>query len=404
MDLMVHDIDIARWLAGDVVRVHARTRGVELATGTPAEVVTATAVLTHASGAVSHISGLWGLPDQRFRTTFRVAGADGLLHHDSTAVPGFRITAQGVRAADEGIPGSPMTESPFLAELRDFVASLRPGGPEPRVSARDGVEAVRIAEAAVESSRTGRVIEIEEGSAMKVAVLSFAHVHAAGYLRRLSRMPGVEILGSDPDRDLAAPGGFPGRWIGKVVAQALPKADVQRFHDYGVRIYHPNYEVWDPYLFERYCPGKERYVGRDEWHRRILDSADVFGPRNVIPNFVAGVEMAEPFGFKTVDEAIDSTVEGLQYFMSRGITPRFTTWCPEPTTPLGKANPQGAPLEYHVRLLEAYRATMEANGLSSPPGYGPAGPGNAVFSVSSFMDSLPAEAAAPEDAIAPARG
>ncbi|HEX2093233.1 MAG TPA: hypothetical protein VHG28_12575, partial [Longimicrobiaceae bacterium] len=30
---------------------------------------------------------------------------------------------------------------------------------------------------------------------------------------------------------------FPGRWIGKVVAQALPRADVQRFKDYGIRIY-----------------------------------------------------------------------------------------------------------------------------------------------------------------------
>lgn len=184
---------------------------------------------------------------------------------------------------------------------------------------------------------------------------------------------------------------FPGRWIGKVVAQALPKADVRRFHDYGIRIYHPNYEVWDKRLFELYCPGKQRYVGREEWHRRILESAEVFGPRNVIPNFVAGVEMAAPFGFASVDEAIESTAEGLQYFMSRGITPRFTTWCPEPTTPLGRGNPEGAPLEYHIRLLEVYRATMEANGLTSPPGYGPPGAGNAVFSVSSFMDSLPAE-------------
>ncbi|MCZ9337151.1 radical SAM protein, partial [Streptomyces sp. TRM76130] len=169
-----------------------------------------------------------------------------------------------------------------------------------------------------------------------------------------------------------------------------PKPDVQRFKDYGVQIYHPNFEVWDEYLFKLFCPGKERYVGRDEWHRRILDSADVFGARNVIPNFVAGVEMAEPFGFKTVDEAIASTTEGLRFFMSHGITPRFTTWCPEPTTPLGKANPQGAPLEYHIRLLQAYRQTMEDFGLSSPPGYGPPGAGNAVFSVSSFMDSLPA--------------
>ena len=33
---------------------------------------------------------------------------------------------------------------------------------------------------------------------------------------------------------------------------------------------------------------------------------------------------------------------------------------------------------------------MDDFGLSSPPGYGPPGPGRAVFSVSSFMDSLPA--------------
>jgi hypothetical protein len=192
---------------------------------------------------------------------------------------------------------------------------------------------------------------------------------------------------------------FPGRWIGKVVAQALPKADVQRYHDYGIRIYHPNYEVWDKRLFEIICPGKERYVGREEWHRRIFDAAEVFGARYVIPNFVAGVEMAKPFGFATVDEAIASTAEGLNHFMSKGITPRFTTWCPEPMTPLGKDNPEGAPLEYHIRLLEVYRETLEKYGLKPPPGYGVAGPGNAVFSVSSFMDTLSPDAVTEEEAV-----
>ncbi|HET7554195.1 MAG TPA: radical SAM protein, partial [Gaiellaceae bacterium] len=181
---------------------------------------------------------------------------------------------------------------------------------------------------------------------------------------------------------------FPGRWIGKVVAQALPRSDAQRFKDYGISIYHPNYEVWDKRLFSLISPGKERYVGREEWHRRILDAADVFGPSHVIPNFVAGVEMAKPFGFESVDEALDSTVEGLDYFMSHGVTPRFTTWCPEPTTPLGRDNPGGAPLEYHVRLLGAYRDALARHDLEPPPGYGEPGVGKAVFSVSSFMDVL----------------
>jgi len=183
---------------------------------------------------------------------------------------------------------------------------------------------------------------------------------------------------------------FPGRWISKMVVQALPVDDVRRFRDAGVQIYHPNYEVWDPRLFSIICPGKEDYVGRDEWMARIVASADVFGPSQVIPNFVAGVEMAAPHGFEKVEDALASTGEGLDYFMERGITPRFTVWCPEPLSVLGRD--QGpAPLEYHVGLLRLWRETLLRHKLPAPPGYGLPGIGNAVFSVSSFMDALPGD-------------
>jgi len=181
---------------------------------------------------------------------------------------------------------------------------------------------------------------------------------------------------------------FPRRWISKVVVQALPQEEVQKLHDSGVQIYHPNYEVWDKNLFEILCAGKARYIGRDEWIKRILDAATVFEPANVIPNFVAGVEMSKPDGFETVDEAVHSTGEGLDFFMSHGISPRFTTWCPEPLSVLGK-DQGGAPLEYHVRLLRVYRDTHAKYRLPTPPGYGAPGLGRALFSVSSFMDILP---------------
>ena len=71
---------------------------------------------------------------------------------------------------------------------------------------------------------------------------------------------------------------FPGRWISKVVTQAWPVEDVKRLKAAGAQIYHPNYEVWDPNLFPKICPGKTRYIGRDEWIRRIVDAAEVFGP------------------------------------------------------------------------------------------------------------------------------
>lgn len=179
---------------------------------------------------------------------------------------------------------------------------------------------------------------------------------------------------------------FPKRWISKLVVQAWEEDDLKRAKDVGVQIYHPNYEVWDKRLFEKICPGKARYIGWDTWIERILISAKIFGSENVIPNFVAGVELAHPEGFATVDEAIRSTTEGLEFFMSQGISPRFTTWLPEPYTPLG--DKESAPLEYYLKLLRNYRELHRKYKLPIPPGYGPAGIGKAVFSVSAFMDVL----------------
>ena len=181
---------------------------------------------------------------------------------------------------------------------------------------------------------------------------------------------------------------FPGRWLGKAVVQALPIEQVKILKDAGYKIYHPNYEVWHKELFKALCPGKERQIGRDEWIKRILDAAGAFGPSNVIPNFVAGVEMSTPHGFKSVDEAIASTGEGLEFFMSKGIVPRFTVWCVEPNTVLEKTNAAPPPLEYYLRLLQVYRDTFHKYKLTIPPGYGEAGVGKAVFSVSAFMEVI----------------
>ena len=62
----------------------------------------------------------------------------------------------------------------------------------------------------------------------------------------------------------------------------------------------------------------------------------------------------------------------------------------------GTAKP---PLEYHIRLLEAYRDALARHGLRPPPGYGVAGAGNAVFSVSSFMDTLDPDEVTVEEAV-----
>jgi predicted dehydrogenase len=163
MDLLVHDYDYARYLAGDVESVWART--VRDASG--ADVDFGLAVLRHVSGAITHVSGGWVYPWPMFRTGFEIAGDGGLIVYESTdAVPvtPYLIGKRDEGAASTGLPDSPVAENPWALELADFVSSIQGGGP-PRVTAEDGLEAVRIANAVIDSSRTGRPVRLHPAAA-----------------------------------------------------------------------------------------------------------------------------------------------------------------------------------------------------------------------------------------------
>ncbi|MGX2993220.1 Gfo/Idh/MocA family protein [Streptomyces sp. JNUCC 64] len=151
MDLMIHDLDFARLVAGEVTEVSAGLTE-RPATAPDGPLMEGTAVLTHASGAVSRVHALWGHPDLPFRTGFRITGPGGVLEHDSGTPDGSGETSPE--------PDGPSAESPYLTQLREFAVALA-GGPPPRVSARDGVAAVRLATAAARSARTGRPVRLD---------------------------------------------------------------------------------------------------------------------------------------------------------------------------------------------------------------------------------------------------
>ncbi len=159
VDLMIHDFDYARWVAGDVVSVQCRSAGADRP-GLGVE--HAFAILTHASGAISQVTGSWAYAPPTFRTAFEIAGSRGLIEYDSAASPPI-VSYLRPRESDGGgvvgLPGSPVAEDPYRLELREFHRAIVEGAPA-RVEARDGLEALRIAIAADESARTGRVIRL----------------------------------------------------------------------------------------------------------------------------------------------------------------------------------------------------------------------------------------------------
>ncbi|MFC5219645.1 Gfo/Idh/MocA family protein [Streptomyces coerulescens] len=157
-DQMLHDIDIARWLFGDVVSIHATQRGNPTAPDGP--VAAGGATLTHESGVISQVLGIWGPPATPFRYTFHIAGSDGTLTHDSLAHPSLRASGHPAAQGD-GVPTGDFGEDPFATQIREFAAAFQ-GGPPPRVSAHDGVAAVRIAAAARQSAATGLAVAIDD--------------------------------------------------------------------------------------------------------------------------------------------------------------------------------------------------------------------------------------------------
>src|SRR5665648_387170 len=76
LDQMIHDLDQARWIAGDVVQVYAVQNPPTVNGSVPRNLVVHV-TLTHLNGAISLIQGIWGLGGTG--TSFEVAGDAGAL-------------------------------------------------------------------------------------------------------------------------------------------------------------------------------------------------------------------------------------------------------------------------------------------------------------------------------------
>ncbi|MBD0842165.1 Gfo/Idh/MocA family protein [Streptomyces sp. TRM68416] len=161
-DQMLHDMDIARWLFGEVVSIHATQRGHFTTHASDHPVATGSATLTHDSGVISQVLGVWGPPATPFRYTFHVAGSNGTVTHDSLAHPSLRVTGAAGAEAD-AVPTGDFGEDPFTAQIREFATAFQ-GGPAPRVNARDGVAAVKIAAAARRSAATGLSVAVQDAA------------------------------------------------------------------------------------------------------------------------------------------------------------------------------------------------------------------------------------------------
>jgi myo-inositol 2-dehydrogenase/D-chiro-inositol 1-dehydrogenase len=158
-DMMIHDLDMARWLLGEEpTSVYARGGAlVDPAIGAAGDIDTAVVVLQTASGRLCQITNsrrcTYGY-DQRIE----VFGSAGMVRAGN-------VTATTVETADAaGFASEPAL--PFFLEryamayrieLAEFLKALR-GEPARLVSGRDGLRALELADAAQRSLDEGRPV------------------------------------------------------------------------------------------------------------------------------------------------------------------------------------------------------------------------------------------------------
>ncbi|SDB96118.1 myo-inositol 2-dehydrogenase [Sanguibacter gelidistatuariae] len=159
-DMTIHDLDMARFMLGDITQVHAVGQHLDADIEAAGDWDAAVLTLTAASGAVATIINSRHCAtgyDQRLEA-FGPLGSLEALNHTATAVVHHSATTSGARGRYLDFFLERYTKA-YAAELEHFVTSIR-DGVAPSPSLADGREALALADAATLSANTGQPVKV----------------------------------------------------------------------------------------------------------------------------------------------------------------------------------------------------------------------------------------------------
>lgn len=108
-------------------------------------------------------------------------------------------------------------------------------------------------------------------------------------------------------------------------------------------------EVFDPNIFKKYCPGKEKQIGYERFLNIFEKSSKIFKKNAVKAGFVCGLE------------SIETLSEGMNFFGKLGIHPSLNIFHPDEGTPL--FNYSRPSIEYMLEGLSEQNKITKSYGL-----------------------------------------
>lgn len=162
-DMAIHDLDLARWLMGEEpVEVVARAScRIDPAIGAIGDIDTAMAILKTARGTLCHINNsrraVYGY-DQRVE----LFGSKGMLRTENHRESSIRRSTAAATDCRQPLLHFFIERyaASYARELDAFITAVETGRTPP-VTAEDGRRALVLADAALESHRTGRTVTLD---------------------------------------------------------------------------------------------------------------------------------------------------------------------------------------------------------------------------------------------------
>ena len=159
-DMTIHDFDMARFFLGDIVEVHAFGQNFDPGIAEAGDFDAAVVTLRNADGAVATIINNRKCSagyDQRLEAQ----GSTGTLNADNVRATTVRLSnGEATDAAEPYLDFFLQRYADaYRLELTAFIDAVAEGRTPP-TSIADAIEALRLAEAATESARTGRAVTL----------------------------------------------------------------------------------------------------------------------------------------------------------------------------------------------------------------------------------------------------